>query len=68
MRVFLYLCCCLMVLGTGYWAYTENYETRASIQRVDALKRQINEERRAISILKAEWAYLNRPDRLRELA
>ena len=67
MRVFLYLLCCSAVVSLAYWAYKENYQTQASVRRVNDLHTQISQEREAISILNAEWAYLNRPERLREL-
>ncbi len=67
MRTFLYILCCGMVIGVAYWAYKENYQTQASIRRVTELQYQIAKEREAISVLNAEWAYLNRPDRLRDL-
>ncbi len=35
---------------------------------VSELKRQLEQEKESIHILKAEWAYLNQPQRLRELA
>ncbi|MBV1865306.1 MAG: cell division protein FtsL [Rhodobacteraceae bacterium] len=67
MRAFLYLICCGAVIGVAYWAYKENYQTQASIRRVTQLQGQIATERTAISVLTAEWAYLNRPNRLRDL-
>ena len=67
MRAFLYILCCGMVISVAYWAYKENYQTQASIRRVSNLQSQIAREREAISALNAEWAYLNRPERLREL-
>ena len=67
MRALLYLACVALVVGVAYWAYTENYTTQASNERVADLQQQIATEREAISILRAEWAYLNRPERLRDL-
>ena len=32
------------------------------------LRAEIADEREALAVLNAEWAYLNRPDRLRDLA
>lgn len=68
MKNFMYILCCAFVVGLAYWAYTENYSTQASVKRVQTLQAQIAKEREAIAVLNAEWAYLNRPDRLRELA
>lgn len=67
MKTFLYALCAGLVLGVAYWAYKENYRTQASLRRVAELQREIAQEREAISVLNAEWAYLNRPERLREL-
>ena len=39
-----------------------------SSERVSELKRQIDEEREAIRLLKAEWSLLNQPHRLQGLA
>lgn len=64
--VFLLGCSVLTVLA--YWAYKENYKTQAEIERVKELRYEISDRREAISVLTAEWAYLNRPDRLRQLA
>jgi len=68
MRYIFYLLSLALVLGVAYWAYTENYTTQASNLRVKNLNTQIAQERAALSELNAEWAYLNRPQRLRDLA
>ena len=57
----------LGVIGLGYWAYHQTILTQQAERRVEQLQRQIGAERERLSILRAEWAYLNRPDRLREL-
>ena len=38
------------------------------MREVDLLSAEIAELRETLGVLRAEWAYLNRPDRLRELA
>jgi hypothetical protein len=61
---------CLAVLATvllGVWAYREGYETRAAEREVAALERTIGQRHAELSMLRAEWAYLNRPDRLQAL-
>jgi len=68
MRSILYFFAAVTVVGLAYWAYNENYETQAALGRVDDLQQQIGAMQENLSVLKAEWAYLNRPDRLRELS
>ncbi|WP_296417134.1 cell division protein FtsL [Pseudooctadecabacter sp.] len=68
MRSLLYIMSGLMVMGLAYWAYHENYETQASLREVRDLHRQIGASHQRLNVLEAEWAYLNRPDRLRDLA
>ncbi|CUH76072.1 hypothetical protein [Tropicibacter naphthalenivorans] len=68
MRSLLFILAALAVIGSGYWAYHENYATQAELDRVDDLRSEIGGARERLAILRAEWAYLNRPDRLRDLA
>jgi cell division protein FtsL len=68
MRAFLYVASTLAVIGLGYWAYVENYRTQVSLNHVEQLQREIGHMREELAVLRAEWAYLNRPDRLRDLA
>ena len=68
MRSLFYVFAALATIGLAYWAYKENYATQAALRRVDQLQREIGQTREDLSVLRAEWAYLNRPERLRELS
>ena len=67
MRSLLYLCTALGVIALAAWAYRENHMTQQAMNAQSALERDIAALNEALSIQRAEWAYLNRPDRLREL-
>ncbi len=68
MRSMIFLLTALAVIGLAVWAYRENYQTQAAINEAERLQGEIGTARARLSVLKAEWAYLNRPDRLRDLA
>lgn len=68
MRTVLYVLSALAVIGLAYWAYSENYRTQAAISHAEKLESRISTARQRLRVLNAEWAYLNRPQRLRELA
>ena len=68
MRSLLYIVTALAVIGLAFWAYRENYQTQAEIARTEKINREIGQARARLTVLRAEWAYLNRPDRLRDLA
>jgi hypothetical protein len=68
MRPVIYVLCFLSLIALGAWAYRENYATQAAQREVSALQSEIAQLREALSVQRAEWAYLNRPDRLRDLA
>jgi len=68
MRGLFYVLTALVVMGLAFWAYRENYSTQHAIDEVEQLNRDIGALREQLAMLNAEWAYLNRPDRLRALA
>lgn len=68
MRSLLYVLTAFAVMGLAFWAYHENYRTQAELSEARKLQSEIADLRERLGVLKAEWAYLNRPDRLRELA
>lgn len=67
MRSLLYVLAALAVIGSAFWAYQENYQTQDSIKHVRQLNRDIATANARLRMLNAEWAYQNRPDRLRDL-
>ena len=67
MRMMLYILSSILVIALAYWAYVENYKTQEVISEVKALQRDIGQMHEELAVLRAEWAYLNRPDRLRRL-
>lgn len=67
MRSVLYLLTALIVMGLAFWAYRENYRTQAAINDMAAVQRDMGRLREDLGVLRAEWAFLNRPERLREL-
>ena len=68
MRTLFYLFSIAILVSFATWSYKVNYATRAAERRVALLSDEITTEMEKIEILKAEWAYLNRPERLLRLA
>ncbi|MGR3464729.1 cell division protein FtsL [Limimaricola sp.] len=68
MKGVIYVLSALAVVGLGFWAYQENYATQQSLREVRQLYARIGASHARLGMLNAEWAYLNRPDRLRDLA
>lgn len=68
MRSLLYILTALGVFGLAFWAYRENYATQQVVSETRKFQREIGQAQIRLSVLRAEWAYLNRPDRLMELA
>ena len=56
------------VIGIAYWAYQENVKTKKQLTYAQELQTALGETRNRLSILRAEWAYQNRPRRLQHLA
>ena len=68
MRNVLFVLTTLAVIGLAFWAYRENYATQEALAEVETLRKDIRTAHTRLAVLRAEWAYLNRPDRLRDLA
>lgn len=68
MRSLIFVVTALGVFALAFWAYRENYATQQVLKETRDLQRKIGEAQLRLGVLRAEWAYLNRPDRLMELA
>lgn len=68
MRTVFYLFSLTALIGFATWTYKVNYATRDAERRVARLETAIKSEEEKIEVLKSEWAYLNRPERLLKLA
>jgi hypothetical protein len=68
MKQMIFVVTALAVFGLAFWAYRENYATRQVLKQTQALQLDIGASQARLAMLRAEWAYLNRPERLRDLA
>ena len=57
----------MMVMALAFWAYTENYTTKNTLDNIAQLNEDIGLANSRLRVLRAEWAYLNRPERLLQL-
>jgi cell division protein FtsL len=58
---------CVLVAAAAY-VYKIKFDSAAQAERVAKLRREIHKERDAIALLRAEWAKLDNPARIEELA
>ena len=68
MRTVMYILTTIAVVGLAFWAYRENYVTQQALSDADRLHANIRAAHARLAVLRAEWAFQNRPDRLRDLA
>ncbi|MEL7343655.1 MAG: cell division protein FtsL [Pseudomonadota bacterium] len=67
MKALLFLVSAAMVMALATWAYNENYQTQALLRQIEDLNAEIAADRETLSVLRAELAWLSRPERLRDL-
>lgn len=58
----------VLALGLGFGVYQLKLQVQALEQQLAKANRQILESEEAIHVLKAEWSYVNQPERIDELA
>src|SRR5262245_27545696 len=65
---FVNVCLVLGLLALAYVIYEVKYEARALDVEIAQLRQDIEVERDAVAVLRAEWSLLNRPERIERLA
>lgn len=58
----------LALVGTAVYAYTIKYQTSYRAEQIAKTKLEIKSEREAVAVLRAEWSFMTRPERLQQLA
>ena len=56
------------LVSSAVYAYSIKYETTLEAEQLQKVRAKAQRERDAIAVLKAEYQFLNRPDRLQMLA
>lgn len=64
---FLHVLAIAMLIGSAGYAYSIKYDTIYYAEQLAKMKARVQKERDAIAVLRAEWGYLNRPDRVQEV-
>jgi cell division protein FtsL len=65
---FLNIAAILTLIGSALYAYSIKYQTSYRAEQIAKTKLEIKAERDAIGVLRAEWAFLTRPERIQQLA
>lgn len=65
---FVNICLVLGLVALAYVIYQVKYETRSLDERIAVLTKEIEHERDALAMARAEWSLLNRPERIERLA
>src|SRR6478736_808505 len=65
---FINICLVVALVALAYVIYDGKYEARALDEDIGGLRKDIETERDAVAVLRAEWSLLNRPERIERLA
>lgn len=68
MRAFMVFVWIMLVSVTGYTLFHISFQVSAMEQELSSLNTQIRKEKESVHVLKAEWTYLNRPERIERLS
>ncbi|MBI1867028.1 MAG: hypothetical protein HYS06_01790 [Methylocystis sp.] len=56
------------LVGSAVYAYSIKYQTILRAEQIAKMKHEVKAERDAIAVLRAEWSFLTRPERVQELS
>lgn len=65
---FLNIVAILALVGSAVYAYSIKYQTSYRAEQIAKTKIEIKAERDAIAVLRAEWSFMTRPERIQQLA
>lgn len=65
---FLNIVAIVALVGSAVYAYSIKYQTSLQAEQILKMKHEITAERNAIAVLRAEWSFLTRPERLQQLS
>lgn len=65
---FLNLVAIVSLIGSAVYAYTIKYQTSYRAEQIAKTKLEIKSERDAIAVLRADWSFLTRPERVQQLS
>lgn len=65
---FLNIVAVLALVGSAVYAYSIKYQTSYRAEQIAKTKIEIKDERDAIAVLRAEWSFMTRPERLQQLS
>ena len=57
-----------LVLMGAFWLYQVKHQAKETEETIARLEKEIKDEKEALSLLRAEWSYLNRPERVQSLS
>jgi cell division protein FtsL len=65
---FLNIAMIVALVGSAVYAYSIKYQTSYRAEQIAKTKLEIKAEHDAISVLRAEWSFLTRPERIQQLS
>ena len=65
---FLNIAAILVLVGSAIYAYSIKYQTSYRAEQIVKTKLEIKAEHDAIAVLRAEWSFMTRPERVQQLA